>query len=229
MLITFLLIAMIISLVALYKFLPNRKIFYYFCASLVIVFAIAGLIARTQQPKESMDEAQRYAILQQQKIFTGWYTNYQKDIDQLDRNWKLFFTIIENFNSDNIDVETLHERLINLENESKIEQVHIYTLKPPPDMGEECNLLIEEMLKKTQRYCDAQTQTISRTRSAIELEIFLSAEHKEQIHMLENIIIRESPTGLFTSMELTAILNYFEVPDDFQKDKDFKNEVVNQP
>ena len=139
---------MIISLVALYKFLPNRKIFYYFCASLVIVFAIAGLIARTQQPKESMDEAQRYAILQQQKIFTGWYTNYQKDIDQLDRNWKLFFTIIENFNSDNIDVETLHERLINLENESKIEQVHIYTLKTPPDMGEECNLLIEEMLKK---------------------------------------------------------------------------------
>ena len=202
-------IAMIISLIMLYKNLPNRKIFYYFCFSLMIVFAIAGIIARTQPTKETIDEKQRNAIQQQQKEFNGWYINYQKEIDQLDRNWKLYFTIIDNFKSENIDVETLQERLTKLETEMKIEQVNIHTLKSP-DMSEECNLMIEEMIKKTQRYCDLQMQTVSRTRSAIELELFLTADHKEQIQMLENIIIRESPAGLFTSTELTAILNYFE-------------------
>ena len=54
---TFLILATVISLFVLYKFLPNRKIFLYFCLSLIVVFAIAGLIARTQQPQQDMNEA----------------------------------------------------------------------------------------------------------------------------------------------------------------------------
>ncbi len=211
----FLIIATIISLSILYKYLPNRKIFIYFCISLVIVFAIAGLIARSQQPQQTMNEAERYALQQQQKIFTGWYTNYQKDIDQLDRNWQLYHNIIENFNAENMDAYDLFERLSNLESEARIEQVHIYTIKPPPGIGEECNLHIEEMLRKTQRYSDAQTQTISLTRAAVEDEKFLTLEHSVQCHILQDIIIRESPTGLFTSNELSEILNYFKLPEDF--------------
>ena len=200
------------SLIILYKFLPNRKIFFYFCLSLVIVFAIAAFIARSQQPQEEMNEAQRYALIEQQKIFIGWYTNYQKDIDQLDRNWQLYHSTIESFNEDNIDVDILHERLVNLESEARIEQVHIYTIKPPPGLGEECTELVETMLNKTRLYSDAQTQTISLTRLAVESEELLNLDHKEQIQWLQDIIIRESPTGLFTANELSAILNYFVLP-----------------
>ena len=224
MLEVFLVLATVTSLIILYKFLPNRKIFMYFCLSLVVVFTIAGLIARSQQPQESMNEAERYVIQERQKIFTAWYTNYQKDIDQLDINWQLYHNIIENFSSDNIDSEELHDRLMDLEKESRIEQVNIYTLKPPPDVGDECNAMIEEMLRKTQRYVDAQAQTIALTRSAVEEEGFLTAKHNEQIHMLQNIIIREAPTGLFTANELSAILKYFTLPEDFPDDNKTKTD-----
>ena len=215
MLEVFLLVATVTSLTILYKFLPNRKIFLYFCLSMVIVFLIAGVITRTQQPQEVMNENERYVIQQQQNIFTDWYKDYQKDIDELDRNWQSYHSIIDNFKTDNIDEETLHERLETLEKDIRIEQVHIYTLKPPQGISDECSSLIEEMLRKTQRYIDAQSQTISLTRSAVEEEGFIKAKREDQVHMLQNIMIRESPTGLFTANELSAILNYFKLPEDF--------------
>ena len=216
MLVAFLTLATIISLAILYKFLPNRKIFIYFCLSLILVFAIAGLIARNQQPQEKMNQAERYVLQQQQQVFIGWYTNYQKDIDQLDRNWQLYHNIIENFTTENIDIDTLHERLTNLETEARIEQVQIYTLKVPPGLGEDCNILIEQMLKKTRDYTDAQIQTISMSKAVIEVDGFQNATHQEQVHLFQDIIIREAPTGLFTANELSAILNYFKLPEDFQ-------------
>ena len=103
-----------------------------------------------------------------------------------------------------------------MESEARIEQVHIYTLQPPPGLGEDCNILIEQMLKKTQLYVDAQAQTIAMSKSVIDTEGFSNANHQEQIHLFQDIIIREAPTGLFTADELSAILNYFKLPDDFQ-------------
>ena len=213
----FLAVAMIISLIALYKFLPNRKIFIYFCVSLIIVFAIAGLLARTQEPKESLNQEEISKIIRQQKIFSDWYNEYQKDIEQLDRNWQQYQNIIDNFKSNEIDEEIFFERLANLENEARIEQVHVYTLKVPSEIDEECRILIEEILKKIRRYSDAQIQTISLSKSLIDTEKFLNADHQQRVHQLENIIIRESPTGLFIAKELSAILKYFQLPEEVKK------------
>lgn len=203
------------SLAILYKFLPNRKIFIYFCLSLVIVFAIAGFIARSQQPQQTISETERLLLQQQQQVFTNWYSEYQKDIDQLDRHWQLYHNIIENFSAGNIDVDTMYEQLSELETEARIEQVHIYTLKVPPETGEQCNLLIDSMLKKTQNYVDAQAQTIAMSKAVIETESFSNATHSEQVHLFRDIIIREAPIGLFTANELSAILNYFSLAEDF--------------
>ena len=205
----FLAVATIVSLAILYKFLPNRKIFIYFCLSLMVVFTIAGLITRSQQPQETINEAEINLLQKQQEVFTNWYGEYQKDIDQLDRNWQIYHGIIENFTADNIDVDTMYERLMDLETEMRIEQVHIYTLKPPPEVGEQCNNLIEIMLNKTRQYVDTQTQTIVMSRAVIESEGFTNASHREQVHLFQDIIIREAPIGLFTADELSAILKYF--------------------
>ena len=214
----FLAVATITSLTVLYKFLPNRRIFVYFCMSLVVVFAIAGFIARSQQPQETINAEERRILQQQQEIFTNWYSEYQKDIDQIDRNWQLYHSIIEDFTSDSIDVDAMYERLLDLETEARIEQVHIYTLKAPPDVGTECTRLIEIMLKKTQSYVDAQTQTIAMSKAVIETESFSNASHQEQVHLFQDIIIREAPIGLFTADELSAILQYFTLPEDFPTD-----------
>ena len=184
--------------------------------SLIMTFSIAAFISRNHEPQQSMNEAQRYALQQQQKIFIIWYTDYQKDIDNLDRNWQLYHNIVESFINNNIDIETAYERLSDLESEARIEQLHIYTLKVPPGLGEECNNALEEIIRKTQKYADEQTQTISLTKNAINPEQSLNDNHNEQVKILQNIMIRESPTGLFTANELSAILNYFTLPEDFQ-------------
>lgn len=220
----FLAIATIISLAILYKFLPNRKIFIYFCLSLLIVFTIAGLIARSQQPQQTINEAERLVLQQQQQAFTNWYGEYQKDIDQLDRQWQQYHNIIENFTAEDMDIDTLYEQLADLENEAHIEQVHIYTLKVPPETGEQCSQLIDSILKKTQRYADAQIQTIAMSKAVINTESFNNATHEEQVHLFQDIIIRDAPIGLFTANEISAILNYFALSKDFnnkpaQKDK----------
>ena len=217
MLETILIILTIVSLAVLYKFLPNRRIFIYFCISLVIVFVIAALISRMHEPQQTMNENQRYALQQQQKIFTIWYAEYQKDIDQLDRNWQLYHSLLDSFNNENMDIETMYERLSELENDALIEQVHIHALKVPPGLGEECNVQLAEMIRKTQKYSDAQTQTISMTKNAAEPKKIESKDlgHKEQVRLFQDIMIRESPAGLFTSSELSAILDYFVLPDDF--------------
>ena len=213
MLVTFLAVATIVSLAILYKFLPNRKIFIYFCLSLLVVFMIAGFIARSQQPQQTIDAAQLLTLQRQQQAFSTWYTDYQKEIDNLDRQWQLYHNIIEDFTAENIDVDTMYERLSELETETRIEQVNIYTLKVPPETGEQCGHWIEEILKKTQRYVDAQTQTIAMSKAVIETESFSNATHAEQAHLFQDIIIREAPVGLFTANELSEILNYFTLPE----------------
>ena len=214
----FLAVATVTSLAVLYKFLPNRRIFIYFCMSLVVVFAIAGFIARSQQPQKTINAEERHILQQQQERFTAWYSEYQKDIDKLDRNWQLYHSIVEDFTADAIDVNTMYERLSDLETEARIEQVHIYTLKAPPEVGTECTRLIDIILKKTQSYVDAQTQTIAMSKAVIESEAFPNASHEEQTHLFQDIIIREAPVGLFTADELSAILQYFTLPEDFTKE-----------
>lgn len=217
MLVTFLAAATVVSLAILYKFLPNRKIFVYFCLSLLVVFTIAGFIARSQQPQQTMDAAELLTLQRQQQAFTAWYSEYQKEIDHLDRHWQLYHNIVENFTADSIDTYTMYEQLAELETEARIEQVNIYTLKVPPETGEQCGHWIDEILKKTQLYVDAQTQTIAMSKAVIETESFSSATHAEQAHLFQDIIIREAPAGLFTANELSEILNYFTLPANLPK------------
>ena len=144
----------------------------------------------------------------------------------MDRHWQLYHKIVENFTADNIDVDTMYEQLSDLENESRIEQVHIYTLKVPPETGEQCGQWINSILKKSQLYVDAQVQTISMSRTVIESESFNNATHSEQAHLFQDIIIREAPIGLFTANEISAILHYFTLPEDLPNDKDAQNHTL---
>ena len=158
----------------------------------------------------------RYALIEQQKIFTAWYSQYQKDIEQLDRNWQLYHSIVDNINAEDIDIAMLHERLSELEIEAKKEQVNVYTLKPPPGLGAECEMAVEQLIRKTQIYADAQIQTISLSVNAINPELLqnddLQTEDIESlIKSLQDIMIRNSPIGLFTANELSIILNYFDI------------------
>lgn len=201
-----LLIAAIISLVVLYKFLPTRKIFLVICTILIVVFSASALIHSRQVQREQITRAQREELLERQKIFGDWYADYQKDIDRLDRNWQLYHNILDglqNTEAENFNAEALWLRLKELERESIDEQLKIHTLAAPPELDLENRRLVEAIIGKTQRYVDAQTQTISR--SAVEANPSAPKDLETLRARLHDIMIRESPEGLFTAQEIFAI------------------------
>lgn len=197
------LIAAGVTLIFLYKFAPTKKTFLLICAALLIVF-VASFLIREQLHREKLSRAQLEDLLAQQKIFGDWYAAYQKDIDRLDRNWQSYHNILDGLNSvdaQNFNAEALHMRLKTLEQESVETQIKIHMLAAPPKLDEENRALVDEVIRKTQHYVDAQTRTI----------ILSEAEAKPPVELeslrlrLHDIMIRESPEGLFTAQEVAAI------------------------
>ena len=198
--------AAIVALFVLYKFLPTRKIFLVICTILVFVFGVSAFIHGRQVQQEQITRERREELLERQKIFGQWYAGYQKDIERLDRNWQLYHNILDGLNAteaENFNAEALYLRLKELEQESIDEQLNIHMLTAPQNIGRENRRLIEEIIRKTQRYVDAQTQAISMSAFAANpsTPTDLDALKKK----LNDIMIRESPEGLFTAQEVSAI------------------------
>lgn len=196
-------IVAVVTLALLYKFSPSRKTFVIICAVLLAVFVTSVFVSERQQ-QEKLSREQLEELLERQKIFGDWYAAYQKDIDSLDRNWQSYHNIIDGLKSvdaQNFNAEALHMRLKDLELDSVEEQLKIHMLAAPSQLDAESRELVEVVIRKTQKYVDAQTKTISLSAKAtvppVELESLKAR--------LQDIMIRESPEGLFTAQEISAI------------------------
>ena len=196
-----------VTLILLYIFSPTKKIFVTICAVLLVVFG--AVLISDQQRQEKLSREQIEALQEQQKIFGEWYAAYQKDIERLDRNWQSYHNIIDGLraiDAQNFNGEALHRRLLDLEQETVDEQIKIYMLEPPSKLDEENRALVEEIIRKTQRYVDAQTRTITLSEKAATPPVELEGVKI----MLNDIMIRESPEGLFTAQEISAIRSALE-------------------
>ena len=198
-----LLIAAVVTLALLYKFAPSRKIFMIICAGLLAVF-VASIFVSEHNRQEKLSRTQIEELLERQKIFGDWYAAYQKDIDSLDRNWQSYHNIIDGLktvDAQNFNAEAFHMRLFDLEQESIEEQLKIHMLAAPSGLDEESRELVELVIRKTQKYVDAQTKTISLSAKAAVPPVELEPLKLK----LRDIMIRESPEGLFTAQEISAI------------------------
>ena len=199
-----LLTAAAVALVVLYKFLPTRQNFVIICAVLVVVFGVSAFVTVRQAQREEISRAQLEELQERQKIFGDWYAAYQRDIDSLDRNWQTYHNIVDGLQSvdaDSFNAEALQQRLVELEQESLDEQIKIYGLTAPQSLDDESRTHVEEIIRKTKDYVDAQTRTISLSVGAAR-----SIDELEPLKLkLHDIMIRESPEGLFTAPEVAAI------------------------
>lgn len=197
-------VAAAVALVLLYKFLPTRKNFVVICAVLVVVFGVSAFVTTRQAQREEISRAQLEELQARQKIFGDWYASYQRDIDRLDRNWQTYHNIVDGLQSvdaDSFNAEALHLRFRELEQESIDEQIKIYGLTAPQSLDEQSRTHVEEIIRKTKDYVDAQTRTISLSATAAQ-----SITELEPLKLkLHDIMIRESPEGLFTAPEVSAI------------------------
>ncbi len=188
----------------LYKFSPTQKTFMIICALLIAVFGASAFVRVQQIQREQITRAQLEDLQERQKIFGEWYAAYQKDIDRLDRNWQSYHNILDGLkatDAQSFNAEATYLRLRDLEQESVDEQVKIYMLTAPPKLDAENRALVEAVISKTQRYVDAQTQTISKSATAAYPPVELDTLRLR----LRDIMIRESPEGLFTAQEISAI------------------------
>ncbi len=206
---TILLTAALISIVVLYKFLPNRKVFFYFCVSMLLMFCAGAFFGLQSKSDSALDDEQRDLLLRQEKFFIIWYSQYQKDIEQLDRNWQLYHSIVDGYKDGKSDLSNTYERLTELEREVLTEQIHIHTMEPPPDLDAECSELVSSVIRKTQLYVDAQTQTILQTKAAANPESVMIEDRNALSRRFQDIMIREAPVGLFTATEISALRDYF--------------------
>ena len=197
-------VAAAVALVLLYKFMATRKNFFVICAVLVVVFGVSAFVHNRQVQREEISRAQLEELHERQKIFGDWYASYQRDIDSLDRNWQTYHNIIDGLqtmDADSFNAEAVFLRLRELEQESIDEQIKIYGLTAPQLLDEESRTLLENVIRKTKDYVDAQTKTIS-----LSVEAARPPAELETLKLkLHDIMIRESPEGLFTAQEISAI------------------------
>ena len=199
-----LIIVAVVTLAVLYKFTPSRKTFMIICTLLIVVFSASAFIHGRQVQRQEITRTQIEDLQRRQKIFGDWYAEYQKDIDRLDRNWQLYHNILDGLktmDAQSFNAEAIYLRLKELERESLDEQVKMHMLNPPPELDRENRDFVDVVIRKTQRYVDAQTLTISLSVKAATPPVEL-----ENLRLkLQDIMIRESPEGLFTAQEISAI------------------------
>ena len=204
----------ILLLVLLYRYLPSKRVFCFFCLTL----ALAGLISYTfwQHPRQpsGISEEERYDIMQQQQIFAAWYGTYQKQLKQLDHNWRWYHQILEDFKEDNISIQTTNVRLKQLEEEEKLLTSAIAGNTPPLELHDACYDLAAAILQKTKDYAAAQQNAITLTRAASEPKFLPSDDQEEQSRALQTVMEKESPVALFTASEITQIQALLFVPEE---------------
>ena len=187
--------------------------------TVLLTVLLAGGIAYKFWPAPAptpapISEQERYELMQQQQIFAAWYADYQRDLDELDRNWRWYHQIIENFKSNNISIQTTFVRLKQLDQDSQQLRDRIALHAPPVALNDGCYDLLTEVVNKTNAYADAQYRTIALTRAAADPANLKTDNQAEQSRMLQTIMIRESPVGLYTAKEITAIRQYLDIPEE---------------
>ena len=205
--------AAIILLIILYRKTRSRKAFYGFTLTILLAGAIAYFAwPAAQPPQEDLSEEQRYAIMQEQQVFAAWYEDYQRDLNELDRNWQWYHHILESFKEDNISLQTVYTRLKQLELDSIQLRDRMAARKVPLELSDYTYDQTAQLLAKTNDYINAQYRTIALTKAAADPALMPTKDQAEQSRLLQTVMIRESPVRLFVAEEIEAIRHQLELP-----------------
>ena len=205
----------VVLLALLYHYIPSRKVFFAFFLVLCAASAIVFFLWPT--PRHSSDavvsQEVREERQQQQQVFAVWYTDYQKDLEDLDRNWQRYHKILADFKADIISIQTAYLRLAQLEKDSQALDTRIAGRTPPLALNDVCYDQSIELVRKAHAYADAQHRAIALTRAAADPANLQTDDQEEQSRMLQAVMIRESPPALFIAAEIAAIRDYLAVPE----------------
>lgn len=185
------------------RFFPRRGIFAIFC--LVLLGAGVVLFMTQEEKTAPMTAAERDHISEQQGMVVDWYTEYQGLIDQMDYNWQQYHRILSDFDADVIDLTTAWERLDELDGVALSTLDALMRMEPPLALDDENYDLVTTIILKARAYATEQRQTIRHTADVADPEKQLTEVQEEQSRRLRDVMRSESPAGLFTAKEISAL------------------------
>ena len=199
----------LVLLVILHSALPRRRVFWCFCLLLLTAGATVYISDRNHGQQRMMTESELSALWAAQQNFAVWYGEYQKDIVEMDHNWQSYHDCLSDFQNDDIDAQTLYERLLPLEEETRQKTEEIARLTPPAGMSSECDALLRTIITKTHTYAAAQHKTIALTCSAAQAAKIADTDIIDEAvvakRRINDVPLRHAPAGLFVAKEITAI------------------------
>jgi len=207
----------IILLILLYRKVGKHKtVFYGFCVTLLLAGGIVYFVwPRTAAESEpAMTDAERYELARQQQVFANWYKDYQKDLTELDRNWQWYHHILESFKAGNIDIQTVHMRLTQLELDNAQLKDRMEAHVAPLELNSYCYDQVNELIRKTNAYMAAQHRTVTLTRAAADPSKIQADDPDEQSRLLQAVMLRESPVALFTAEETQTLREQLAPPEE---------------
>ncbi|MBO6177976.1 MAG: hypothetical protein J6O04_02220 [Selenomonadaceae bacterium] len=166
------------------------------------IFLIGGLLIKPDTKPVITDEM-RYAMEEERKLAAAWYEVHQKNIDRLDRNFRLYHDILENYREGVVTREECVEQLTSLENDARDTLLSVRNNLPSTNLQDTSYDLIVAIREKTIRYAEAMYHSIGKVR--------LAAENNGSFEVLDDIRARENPIGLFVAKEVVALRNALEV------------------
>ena len=107
-------------------------------------------------------------------------------------------------------------RLKQLEEDEKALTARIGASAPPLEFHDNFYDLTASIVQKTKSYAEAQQKAITLTRAASDPQRMPTDDQEEQNRLLQTVMEKESPVGLFTAEEIAEIRNGLAIPDEFE-------------
>ena len=187
----------------------TKRKFFLAALAIIVLFGATAFSLRQNDGREPAENAAETARLSmQQKIFAEWFALYQRDVEDLSRNWQIYHHIIDMFKTEDMDAATCYERLSDLAEDERTLLTRIEERNLPPELDEFLYGKARILRDKISEYGAAQYKTIALSRAAADPDDERFQSPQAQSAFIQEIMIRQSPTNLFIADEVYAVREY---------------------
>lgn len=172
----------------------------------LIGFMILGYKIFRPAPAPKFTNEMKIEREYQRNLVAGWYEIHQKNIEQTDRNFKSFHDILESIREGSLTKEEVDERLLILEENARKNLENIRNNIPDTGLSDDYYDLVAIIRDKTIKYAESAYHAIGKVRVA--------HESNADYETLDDIRVRNVPTGLFVADEVVTLRESLEVKEE---------------
>lgn len=184
----------------------NRKKYIAIIIISILGFMFLGYKLLKPAPEPIFTEEMKIEREFQRKLVSAWYEIHQKNVEQLDRNFKNLHDIMEDIREEKLTDNEAMERLLMLEENARNTLLNIRNNVPDTKISDDYYDLLAIIRAKTIRYSEAAYHVIGKIRVA--------KENGADYETLDDIRIRNIPMGLFIADEVVTLRKSLEVKEE---------------